>query len=148
MGSPTRAKELRVIGVALVGSLVGAAVVVAILIVTGNTMATAIRERAMEIAVFRAMGFPAGRVLALLMSEGVLLVGVGGLLGVLLAHLAAGAVRGSLGEAMPFFADFAILPATVLACMAGALAVGLLATFIPAYAATRRPITEGLKAIG
>jgi putative ABC transport system permease protein len=125
-----------------------AAVVVAILIVTGNTMATAIRERAMEIAVFRAMGFPAGRVLALLMSEGVLLVGVGGLLGVLLANLAAGAVRGSLGEAMPFFADFAILPATVLACMAGALAVGLLATFIPAYAATRRPITDGLKAIG
>jgi putative ABC transport system permease protein len=125
-----------------------AAVVVAILIVTGNTMATAIRERAMEIAVFRAMGFPAGRVLALLMSEGALLVGVGGLLGVLLANLAAGAVRGSLGEAMPFFADFAILPATVLACMAGALAVGLLATFIPAYAATRRPITDGLKAIG
>lgn len=125
-----------------------AAVVVAILIVTGNTMATAIRERTMEIAVFRAMGFPAGRVLALLMSEGVLLVGVGGLLGVLLANLAAGAVRGSLGEAMPFFADFAILPATVLACMAGALAVGLLATFIPAYAATRRPITEGLKATG
>ncbi|MCM2250180.1 MAG: FtsX-like permease family protein [Geothrix sp.] len=125
-----------------------AAVVVAILIVTGNTMATAIRERAMEIAVFRAMGFPTGRVLALLMSEGVLLVGVGGLLGVLLANLAAGAVRGSLGEAMPFFADFAILPATVLACMAGALAVGLLATFIPAYAATRRPITDGLKAVG
>jgi putative ABC transport system permease protein len=125
-----------------------AAVVVAILIVTGNTMATAIRERTMEIAVFRAMGFPAGRVLGLLMAEGVLLVGVGGLLGVLLANLAAGAVRGSLGEAMPFFVDFAILPATVLACMAGALAVGLLATFIPAYAATRRPITEGLKAVG
>lgn len=125
-----------------------AAVVVAILIVTGNTMATAIRERTTEIAVFRAMGFSAGRVLALLLAEGVLLVGVGGFLGVMLANLAAGGVRESLGMAMPFFADFAILPDTVLACMAGALAIGLLATFVPAYAATRRPITEGLKAVG
>jgi ABC-type antimicrobial peptide transport system permease subunit len=73
---------------------------------------------------------------------------VGGFLGVLLANLAAGGVRGSLGAAMPFFADFAILPDTILACLAGALAIGVLATFIPAYAATRRPITDGLKAIG
>jgi hypothetical protein len=50
--------------------------------------------------------------------------------------------------AMPFFADFAILPETVLACLGGALAIGLLATFVPAYAATRRPITDGLKALG
>lgn len=125
-----------------------AAVVVAILIVTGNTMATAIRERTSEIAVFRAMGFPAGRVLGLLLAEGALLVGVGGFLGVMLANLAAGGVRASLGEAMPFFADFAILPNTVLACMGGAFAIGLLATFVPAYSATRRPITEGLKAVG
>jgi putative ABC transport system permease protein len=94
------------------------------------------------------MGFSTGRVLALLLSEGVLLVGAGGLLGVLLANLVAGLIRSSLGAAMPFFADFDIVPATVLACLAGALAIGLLATFIPAYAATRRPITEGLKAVG
>ena len=125
-----------------------AAVVVAILIVTGNTMATAIRERTTEIAVFRAMGFSARRVLALLLAEGVLLVGVGGFLGVSLANLAATGIRSSLGAATPFFADFAILPDTILACMAGALAIGVLATFIPAYAATRRPITDGLKAIG
>jgi putative ABC transport system permease protein len=125
-----------------------AAVVVAILIVTGNTMATAIRERTTEIAVFRAMGFSASRVLTLLLSEGVLLVGVGGLLGLFLANLVAGGIRGSLGAAMPFFADFAILRATVVSCLTGALAIGLLATFIPAYAATRRPITDGLKAVG
>lgn len=125
-----------------------AAVVVAILIVTANTMSTAIRERTSEIAVFRAMGFSAGRVLSLLLAEGVLLVGAGGILGVFLAKLAAGGVRETLGAAMPFFADFAIQPSTIVACLAGALAVGILATFIPAYAATRRPITEGLKAIG
>jgi len=94
------------------------------------------------------MGFSAGRVLSLLLAEVVLRVGVGGLLGVLLANLAANAVRGTLGAAMPFFADFAIQPATAMACMAGALGIGVLATFIPAYAATRRPITEGLRAVG
>ncbi len=125
-----------------------AAVVVAILIVTGNTMSTAIRERTTEIAVFRAMGFPAGRVLVLLLAEGVLLVAAGSLIGLWLADATAGVIRGVLGSANPFFSDFAILPRTILACMGGALAVGALSTFIPAYAATRRPITEGLKAIG
>jgi putative ABC transport system permease protein len=124
------------------------AVVLAILIVTANTMSTAIRERASEIAVFRAMGFSAGRVLLLLLAEGVLLVGAGGALGILLAQAAAGGVRSALGSTMPFFADFAITSTTALLCLAGGLAVGLLSTFIPAYAATRRPITEGLKAIG
>jgi putative ABC transport system permease protein len=125
-----------------------AAVVVAILIVTANTMSTAIRERTSEIAVFRAMGFSAGRVLALLLSEGVLLVGVGGAVGVLLAQSAAGGIRGAMVATMPFFADFAVTPATAGLCLGGALAVGLLSTFVPAYAATRRPIPDGLKAIG
>lgn len=124
------------------------AVVLAILIVTANTMATAIRERTTELAVFRAMGFPAGRVLALLLAEGALLVGAGAALGLLLAQAAAGAMRGALGAVMPFFADFAVAPATSLLCLAGALAVGLVSTFIPAYAATRRPITDGLRSVG
>lgn len=125
-----------------------AAVVVAILIVTGNTMSTAIRERTTEIAVFRAMGFPSGKVMALLLAEGVLLVAAGSLIGLFFADATAGLIRGVLGSANPFFADFAILPRTILTCMGGALLVGALSTFIPAYAATRRPITDGLKAIG
>ncbi len=125
-----------------------AAVVVAILIVTGNTMSTAIRERTTEVAVFRAMGFSSGRVLGLLLAEGVLLVAAGSLIGLFFADATAGLIRGALGSANPFFADFAILPRTIFICMGGALIVGALSTFIPAYAATRRPITDGLKAIG
>lgn len=125
-----------------------AVVVVAILIVTGNTMSTAIRERTTEVAVFRAMGFPASRVLLLLLAEGVLLVAAGSLIGLWLANATAGVIRGVLGSANPFFTDFAILPRTIGMCLGGALAVGALSTLIPAYAATRRPITEGLKAIG
>ncbi|HTL98206.1 MAG TPA: FtsX-like permease family protein, partial [Holophagaceae bacterium] len=124
-----------------------AAVAVAILIVTANTMAGAIRERSVEIAVMRAMGFRSGAVLGLLVAEGLLLVGAAGLLGILLAQGAAGGVRGSLGMVLPFFTDFAVAPRTALLVLLAAAAVGLLSTLIPAYQATRRPIPDGLKAI-
>lgn len=124
-----------------------AAVAVAILIVTANTMAGAIRERRVEIAVLRAMGFRASRVLGLLAGEGLILVGVSGVLGILLAQGAAGGVRGSLGMVLPFFTDFAVAPRTAVLVMLAALGVGLLSTFIPAYQATRKPIPEGLKAV-
>lgn len=126
---------------------ISAAVLVAVLIVTAGTMAMVIRERGTEIAVFRAMGFRSGQVMALQLAEGALLVFLGGLLGTLMAVLVAGGVRAALGAVMPFFADFAVAPRTMLLCMGTGLAVGLLSTFIPAYAATRKPITEGLKTL-
>jgi putative ABC transport system permease protein len=126
---------------------ISAAVLVAVLIVTAGTMAMVIRERGTEIAVFRAMGFRSGQVMALQLAEGALLVFLGGLLGTLMAVLVAGGVRAALGAVMPFFADFAVAPRTTLLCMGTGLAVGLLSTFIPAYAATRKPITEGLKTL-
>jgi putative ABC transport system permease protein len=126
---------------------ISVAVLVAVLIVTAGTMAMVIRERGTEIAVFRAMGFRTGQVMALQLAEGALLVSLGGLLGTMLAVLVAGAVRGVMGSVMPFFADFSVAPRTMLLCMGTGLAVGLLSTFIPAYAATRKPITEGLKTL-
>lgn len=126
---------------------ISVAVLVAVLIVTAGTMAMVIRERTTEIAVFRAMGFRTGQVLSLQLAEGALLVTLGGLIGTLLAVLVAGAVRGVMGTVMPFFADFAIAPRTMLLCMGTGLVIGLVSTFIPAYAATRKPITEGLKTL-
>ncbi len=126
---------------------ISVAVLVAVLIVTAGTMAMVIRERTTEIAVFRAMGFRTGQVLAIQLAEGALLVTLGGLIGTLMAVMVAGAVRGVMGNVMPFFADFSVAPRTILLCMGTGLAVGVLSTFIPAYAATRKPITEGLKTL-
>lgn len=126
---------------------ISVAVLVAVLIVTAGTMAMVIRERTTEIAVFRAMGFRTGQVMGLQLAEGALLVALGGLLGTLMAVLVAGAVRGVMGSVMPFFSDFTVAPRTMALCMGTGLAVGLVSTFIPAYAATRKPITEGLKTL-
>jgi ABC-type lipoprotein release transport system permease subunit len=52
-----------------------------------------------------------------------------------------------MGSVFPFFQDFDVHAGTMLVCMGGALGVGLLSTFMPAYEAVRKPITEGLKTL-
>ena len=123
------------------------AVLFAILIVTANTMAMAIRERGTEIAVFRAMGFTGLQVLGVLMAEGILLSLMGGLLGVGLAMAGADAIRLGVGTAIPWLSDFEVSGETLLFCLHLTLGLGLLSTFIPAYRASRRPIIDGLRSL-
>lgn len=127
--------------------MITGAVLVAILIVTANTMGMAIRERTTEIAVLRAMGFRSGQILGLLLGEGLLLSLLGGALGLGLAQLAARGIRQVAGTFLPYLVDFGIAPATLVLCLSATFGVGLLATFIPAYRATRRPIIEGLRSL-
>ncbi|HNX93799.1 MAG TPA: FtsX-like permease family protein [Holophaga sp.] len=123
------------------------AVLVAILIVTANTMGMAIRERSTEIAVFRAMGFTSGQMLGLLLTEGVLLSLLGTGFGLAVAYLMAGGIRAVAGGILPYLTDFSITPDTLQLCFEATLAVGLLSTFIPAYRAVRQPIVQGLRAL-
>ena len=52
-----------------------------ILLVTGNTMAQAVRERTGELGVLKAMGFTNAQVLVLVLAESCLLPALGGLPG-------------------------------------------------------------------
>ena len=60
---------------------IGAAVVVSLLFVAGNAMAMAMRERTTEVAVLKAIGFSKGLVLFLVLTEAILVAGLGGALG-------------------------------------------------------------------
>ena len=62
---------------------IGLAVVFALTLVSGNAMAMSMRERTTEIAVLKAIGFPRGLVLVMVLGESVLISFVGGSLGVL-----------------------------------------------------------------
>lgn len=126
---------------------ISAAVLLAILIVTANTMAMAIRERTTQISTMRAIGFRSGQILSLLMAEGLLLSLLGSTLGIGLAILAADGAAKVGGELLPWMADFLITPETLLLCVLITLALGLLSTLVPAYRASRRPITDGLRAL-
>lgn len=120
---------------------IGGVVFFTLLLVTGNTMAGAVRERTGELAVLKAMGYSDRFVLAFVLAESWLIACVGGVLGLGLAKLITlgGDPTGGL---LPIF----YLPPAALA--AGALlaaGVGLLAGLLPALAARRLEVVEALR---
>ncbi len=79
------AQQIGDIGTILIAIL--SAVFFTILLVAGNTMAQAVRERTEELGVLKAMGFTNELVLALVLAESCLIAGLGGLAGLGLAWL-------------------------------------------------------------
>src|SRR5690606_14168939 len=78
-------KQMADIGL-IVGSIIGA-VFFTLVLLTGNTMAQAVRERIPELAVLKTIGFSDRSVLAMVLAESVLLVLIGGVIGVALSTL-------------------------------------------------------------
>ena len=122
---------------------IGAVVVFTLLLVTGNTMATAVRERTGELAVLKTVGFGDGFVLVLVLVESALLAAVGGTLGVVLAKLFT--LRGDPTNGMlPVF----YMPAWSLAAGAAlAIVVGILAGLLPAWGAMRLQVVQALRRV-
>jgi putative ABC transport system permease protein len=75
----------------IVTSIMGA-VFFTILLLTGNTMSQAVRERIPELAVLKTLGFSNQRVLWLVLGESLLLVILGGTAGLLLSMLGVNAL--------------------------------------------------------
>ena len=65
---------------------IGFIVFFTLLLVTGNTMAIAVRERTGELAVLKAIGYTDRFVLGLVLAESLLIAAVGGAIGLWLAH--------------------------------------------------------------
>ncbi len=61
--------------------IIGLAVVFSLLCVAGNAMAMAMRERTSEVAVLKAIGFNRRLVLFMVLTEAVLVAGLGGAIG-------------------------------------------------------------------
>ncbi|MFB3819552.1 MAG: ABC transporter permease [Candidatus Methylomirabilales bacterium] len=122
---------------------VGSVVFFTLLLVTGNTMAIAVRERVRELAVLKAVGFSDIFVLAVTLAETLILAALGGSLGVGLAKLFT--LRGDpTGGLLPFFY---LAPGAMAAGLALALAVGLLAGILPSLAAMRLRVVEALRRV-
>lgn len=88
-------KQLADIGF-IVASIMGA-VFFTLLLLAGNTMMQAVRERTSELAVLKTIGFSNGSVLAMVLAESVLLLALGGLIGMGLAVLIVPLVSGASG---------------------------------------------------
>jgi putative ABC transport system permease protein len=120
------------------------AVFFTILIVAGNTMGQSVRERTEEIGVLKAMGYPNGLVLVLVLAESCVLALLGGLIGLGLAWLVT--LGGSPAPRMlPVF----VIPERDLVLGAVfAVALGVLAGAIPALYAMRLQIAVALRRNG
>ena len=122
---------------------VGSVVFFTLLLVTGNTMAIAVRERTRELAVLKAVGFRDGFVLALVIVETMAVAAVGGGLGLGLAKLFT--LRGDpTGGLLPFFY---VSPQSIALGLGLALAVGLAAGILPALSASRLRVVDALRRI-
>jgi putative ABC transport system permease protein len=122
---------------------IGAVVFFTLLLVTGNTMAIAVRERVRELAVMKAVGFSDSFVLWLVIAESLVIAVVGGGVGMGLAKLftlGGDPTRGML----PFF----YLSAKQAALgMLTAVAVGVIAGIFPALAASQLRVVDALRRV-
>jgi putative ABC transport system permease protein len=122
---------------------VGGVVFFTLLLVTGNTMAIAVRERIRDLAVLKAVGFSDGFVLVLILAETMMVAAVGGGAGLALAKLFT--LRGDpTGGLLPFF----YLPLNVIALgFALAMVMGLMAGLLPALSAMRLRVIDALRKV-
>jgi putative ABC transport system permease protein len=122
---------------------IGSVVFFTLLLITGNTMAIAVRERTGELAVLKAVGFSDRFVLLFVMAESLLISLIGGGLGILAAKTIA-ALRNPLPNVLPFFK----VPNTALVMgFALALTVGLISGIIPAIGAMRLRVVDALRRV-
>lgn len=134
---------------ALLLNVIGLAVAFTILLVTANTMSIAVRERQQEIGVLKTLGFSSGLVMALILSEALLLGVMGGLLGLLFAKGAISVLPNVpyVGDVVRDFPGLGLSPHIISYGMGVALLLGLLAGFVPAMIAYRARITETLRQV-
>lgn len=121
---------------------IGIAVFFTMLLVSGNTMAQAVRERTNELAVMKTLGFSDGRVLVLVLAESLLITLLGGVIGTLGAMF----LVAKTGAALSMYLSAFILTGRALV-VAGVLMVllGLVSGVLPAARASRLRIAEALR---
>ncbi|MGB8369681.1 MAG: ABC transporter permease [Limisphaerales bacterium] len=126
--------------VLIVAAILGA-VFFTILLVTGNTMAQAVRERTGELGVLKAIGFTNGQIVGLVLAESCLLTVLGGTLGLGLAWLVI--VRGDpTNGLLPMF----FFPTRDLLVGLGlSVALGLVTGIFPALQAMRLRVADALR---
>jgi putative ABC transport system permease protein len=128
-------------------TLIAAAVVFAILLVTMNTMAMSVRERTGEIAVLKTLGFRRRQVLGLLVGESVLIALAGGLLGVASARLLFGSLD-MYKLTQGIIQHFNISPLTIVLGLSLATVVGVASAAVPAWRAVNSSIASALRHVG
>jgi putative ABC transport system permease protein len=121
---------------------IGSVVFFTLLLVTGNTMAIAVRERTGELAVLKTVGFRDRLVLWLVLGESLVIAVIGGALGI----FAAEAVAPGLSRLLPMM-NVRLPLGSLLSGLVLAFLVGALAGLLPALSAMRLRVVDALRRV-
>ena len=124
--------------------VIGSVVFFTLLLVTGNTMAIAVRERTGELAILKAIGFKNGSILLMILAEALAIALIGGLLGLALAAVAIPVLGSALSGMLPNL----ILSKSMLSAGIGfALLVGAVSGLLPGIGAMRLRVVEAFRRV-
>ena len=128
--------------IGFITTIIMSAVFFTIVLLTGNTMAQALRERVPELAVLKTIGFTDTAVSALVLGEAIVLCVVGGLCGIAMAYL----LLPGIAPVLESFAGSIDFSATTLATAIGlSVVIGIVIGIVPATSARRLTIVDALR---
>jgi putative ABC transport system permease protein len=123
--------------------VIGGVVFFTLLLVSGNTMAIAVRERTGELAVLKTVGYSDRAVLGLVLAEAVLIAGQGGLIGLLLAKLLTLGGDPTGGMLPVFYLGWGSMVLGFILT----LSIGVAAGLLPAIGAMRLRVVDALRRV-
>jgi putative ABC transport system permease protein len=125
----------------LIVTLILGAVFFTLLLVAGNTMSQSVRERISELAVLKTLGFSDRSVLGVVLTESIVIMLIGGLIGLGIGWLLVQGAAATAGSMLP---GIYLPPQSILLAIAIMIGAGLLAGIFPALKAMRLPIVDAL----
>jgi putative ABC transport system permease protein len=127
--------------IALIITSVVSAAFFTIMLIVGNTMMLAIRERTTEIAVLKTLGFRSGRIFSMVLGESLFLSLLGGLAGLALAFGLVTVLRGVASNMVP---DMTLTSGIAMQAVLLMLGLGVVTGLPPALRAMRLNIVTAL----
>jgi putative ABC transport system permease protein len=117
-----------------------------IMLVLGNTMIMASRERTREYAVFKTLGFSGKHMVGLILGESMFIACLGSFTGLALTF----PIVASFEKFIPksFFPVFFIEPITLILAVSAALFIGVAASLFPIHRVLNTKIVEGFRFLG
>jgi putative ABC transport system permease protein len=138
-------KELRMV-LTLVDGVITLLMAVGAVFAALNVMYATVDRRSGELGVLRALGFSRLPILAAILSESLVLAGIGGAVGVMAAALLLnGFETSTIASRWAVAFRFAVTPSAVITALALTLGMGLIGGLFPAIRAARRPIAAALR---
>jgi putative ABC transport system permease protein len=117
-----------------------------IMLVLGNTMIMASRERTREYAVFKTLGFSGKHMVGLILGESMFISCLGSFVGLMLVFPIVASFEKFIPKA--FFPVFYIEPITLILAVSAALLIGVAAAIFPIQRVLNTKIVEGFRFVG